>query len=44
MHSFVASGATVNGTPGLKLRAQYSTASLVCLAADTYLLVGDLAA
>lgn len=38
------SGATVNGTPGLKLRAQYSGASLVCTAADTYVLVGDLTA
>ena len=38
------SGATVNGTPGLKLRARYSAASVVCIAADTYLLVGDLSA
>jgi len=39
-----ASGATVNGTPGLKLRAQYSGASLVCTASDVYVLVGDTAA
>ena len=38
----VASSTTVNGTPGLKLRAQYSAATLICTAADTYLLVGDL--
>jgi hypothetical protein len=38
------SGATVNATPGLKLRAQYSAATLICTATDTYLLVGDLSA
>ena len=38
----VASGTTVNATPGLKLRAQYSAATLICLSANTYLLVGDL--
>jgi hypothetical protein len=38
----VASGTTVNGTPGLKLRAQYSVATLLCTAADVYLLLGDL--
>lgn len=37
-------GVTVNGTPGLVLRAQFSAASLICTAADTYLLVGDLSA
>lgn len=42
--TFAASGTTVNGTPGLKCRAQYSAVSLVCLAADSYLLVGDLSA
>lgn len=36
--------ATVNATPGLKLRARYSSATLVCTATDTYLLVGDLSA
>lgn len=38
----VASGATVNATPGLKLRAQYSAATLICTGTDIYLLVGDL--
>jgi len=40
----VASGATVSGTPGLKLRAQYSAATLLCVATDTYVLLGDLSA
>ena len=40
----VASGVTINGTPGLKLRAQYSSASLICTASNTYVLVGDLSA
>jgi hypothetical protein len=39
----VASGATVNGTPTLKLRARYSAATLLCRATDTYVLIGDLA-
>lgn len=39
-----ASGVTVNGTPGLKLRAQYSAATLIEVAADLWLLVGDLSA
>jgi hypothetical protein len=40
------SGATVNATPGLKLRTQYSSASLICIdgAAQTYVLIGDLTA
>jgi hypothetical protein len=38
------SGSTVNGTPGLKLRAQYSAASIVCVATDTYYVIGDLSA
>jgi len=37
-------GVTINATPGLKLRAQYSGASLVKTATDTWLLFGDLAA
>lgn len=37
-----ASGATVNATPGLKLRARYSGASLLCTGTDTYVLAGDL--
>jgi hypothetical protein len=40
----VPSGATVNGTPGLKLRARYSAATLLCVATDTYVLLGDLKA
>lgn len=37
-----ASGVTVNGTPGNALRAQYSAATLIAVAADSWLLVGDL--
>lgn len=37
-----ASGVTLNGTPGLKLRAQWSAASLIKRAADTWVIVGDL--
>jgi hypothetical protein len=37
------SGVTVNATPSLALRARYSGATLVKLATDTWLLVGDLA-
>lgn len=39
-----AGGVTVNSTPTLKFRAQYSGASLVKTATDTWLLLGDLAA
>lgn len=42
--TFVASGVTINATPGLKLRARYSAATLVCLSADNYVLIGDLIA
>lgn len=42
--NFNASSVTLNGTPGLKLRARYSAATLVCLSSNTYLLVGDLSA
>jgi hypothetical protein len=38
------SGVTVNGTPGLKLRAQWSSATLFKRAADTWLVLGDLSA
>jgi hypothetical protein len=38
------SGATVNGTPGLKLRARYSSATLFKRAANTWVLLGDLTA
>jgi hypothetical protein len=34
----------VNGTPGLKLRAQYSAATVLCVGADSYVLVGDVKA
>lgn len=37
-------GATVNATPGLKCRAQYSTVTAIKRLANTWLLVGDLAA
>ena len=35
---------TINATPGLKLRTQYSTATLVQTSTDNWLLVGDLSA
>lgn len=38
------SGVTVNGTPGLKLRAQYSAATLIKIGTNTWLAIGDLAA
>lgn len=43
--SIVASGgATVNGYPGLDIAGQYGVATIVCTAADTYLVFGDLSA
>ena len=36
-------GVTINGTPGLKLRAQWSSATLIKRATDTWVAVGDLA-
>lgn len=39
-----AAGVTVNGTPGLKLRAQYSAATCIKRATNTWVLIGDLAA
>jgi hypothetical protein len=39
-----AAGVTINATPGLKLRAQWSSATLVKRATDTWVLVGDLSA
>jgi hypothetical protein len=39
-----AGGVTVNATPGLKLRSQWSSATLIKRAADTWVLVGDLSA
>lgn len=38
------SGVTVNATPGLKLRAQWSSGVLIKRAANTWVLLGDLAA
>ena len=38
-----AGGVTVNATPSLGFRAQYSTATLIKTATDVWLLVGDLA-
>lgn len=35
---------TINATPGLKLRAQWSSATLIKRASDTWVLVGDLSA
>jgi hypothetical protein len=37
-------GVTVNGTPGLKLRTQWSMATLIKRATDTWVAVGDLSA
>ena len=37
-------GVTVNATPGLKIRAQWGSATLIKRATDTWVLVGDLSA
>lgn len=37
-------GVTLNGTPGLKLRTQWSSATLVKRATDTWVAIGDLSA
>lgn len=37
-------GVTINGTPGLKLRTQWSVATLTKRATDTWLLAGDISA
>jgi hypothetical protein len=37
-------GVTINATPGLKLRAQWSSATLIKRATDTWVLVGDISA
>ena len=43
--TFIAGGGvTVNGTPGLNLRTQYSGATLVKLATNTWVAMGDLKA
>jgi len=39
-----AGGVTVNGTPGLKLRTQWSSATLLKRAENTWLVYGDLTA
>ena len=39
-----AGGVTINGTPGLKLRAQWSSATLIKRATDTWVAIGDLSA
>jgi hypothetical protein len=39
-----AAGVTVNGTPGLKLRTQWSSATLFKRATDTWVVMGDLSA
>jgi hypothetical protein len=39
-----AGGVTVNGTPGLKTRAQYSAVTAILIAANSWVLVGDLSA
>jgi hypothetical protein len=38
------SGVTISGTPGLKLRTQWSSATLVKVATDTWVAIGDLSA
>lgn len=38
------SGVTINATPGLKLRTQYSSATLIKRATDTWVAIGDLVA
>jgi hypothetical protein len=40
---FSGAGVSLEGTPGRNLRAQYSAASIVCVAPNTYVLIGDLA-
>jgi hypothetical protein len=37
-------GVTVNSTPGLKLRAQWSSATLIKRATNTWVVIGDLLA
>jgi hypothetical protein len=39
-----AGGVTVNATPGLKLRAQWSSVTLIKRATDTWVALGDLQA
>jgi hypothetical protein len=37
-----AGGATLVGTPGLKLRTKYSAATLFCIGTNSFVLIGDL--
>ena len=37
-------GVTITSTPGLKIRAQYSAATLICTGTNTFTLIGDLSA
>jgi uncharacterized membrane protein len=39
-----AGGVTINGNPGLKLRAQWSSATIIKRAENTWVLVGDITA
>lgn len=38
------SAVTINATPGKKLRARYSGATVICVGSNDYLVIGDLAA
>lgn len=38
----VGTGVTLNGTPGTSLRAAYSSATLICLGTNNWVIVGDL--
>lgn len=42
--SVAESAVTLNGTPGKKLRTAYSSATLICLGTNNWVLVGDLSA
>ena len=35
-------GTTINGTPGVNTRAQYSSATILCIGTNSYVVVGDL--
>jgi hypothetical protein len=42
--SFTATGVTFNGTPTTTIRTQFSAVTLLCVGANSYVLVGDVAA
>ena len=42
--TIAASGTTLRSTPGLKLRTQYSTATVLHLGSEVYIVTGDLSA